>query len=153
MGTLSLTDVEIVTEDIPGWLVASEGGLTVALDVNLTDELRGEGIARDFVNRIQNLRKDRDFQVTDKIRIQLERTTTKFWPVPSTPTGRTSARKYRPYHSIWLADLNGRSTKSRWMSFNCASWSSEPSLIIFLTKATFESRWLFCLQITIFVNY
>ena len=73
VGTLSLADVEIVTEDIPGWLVASDGGLTVALDVNLTDELRGEGIARDFVNRIQNLRKDRDFQVTDKIRIQLER--------------------------------------------------------------------------------
>ena len=70
---LQLSDVEIQTEDIPGWLVASEGGLTVALDVNLTDELRWEGIARDFVNRVQNLRKDRDFSVTDKIRIELER--------------------------------------------------------------------------------
>lgn len=70
---LQLTDVEILTEDIPGWLVASEGGLTVALDVNVTDELRREGIARDFVNRIQNLRKDRDFDVTDKISIVLER--------------------------------------------------------------------------------
>ncbi|WP_338871814.1 isoleucine--tRNA ligase [Spirosoma sp. SC4-14] len=70
---ISLSDVEILTEDIPGWLVASEGGLTVALDVHLTDELRWEGIARDFVNRIQNLRKDRDFLVTDKIRIALER--------------------------------------------------------------------------------
>ena len=70
---LQLTDVEILTEDIPGWLVASEGGLTVALDVNVTDELRREGIARDFVNRIQNLRKDRDFAVTDKIAITLER--------------------------------------------------------------------------------
>jgi isoleucyl-tRNA synthetase len=70
---LQLSDVEIITEDIPGWLVASEGGLTVALDVNVTDELRREGIARDFVNRIQNLRKDRDFDVTDKIRIELER--------------------------------------------------------------------------------
>ncbi|MVM31069.1 isoleucine--tRNA ligase [Spirosoma sp. HMF4905] len=70
---LQLADVEILTEDIPGWLVASEGGLTVALDVNVTDELRGEGIARDFVNRVQNLRKDRDFSVTDKIRIELER--------------------------------------------------------------------------------
>ncbi|QMW01286.1 isoleucine--tRNA ligase [Spirosoma foliorum] len=66
-------DVEIVTEDIPGWLSATSGRLTVALDVTLTDELRGEGIARDFVNRIQNLRKDRDFSVTDKIRIELER--------------------------------------------------------------------------------
>ncbi len=71
--SLQLSDVEIVTEDIPGWLVASEGGLTVALDVTVTDELRGEGIARDFVNRIQNLRKDRGFSVTDKIHIKLER--------------------------------------------------------------------------------
>ncbi len=70
---LQLTDVEILTEDIPGWLVASENGLTVALDVTVTDALRGEGIARDFVNRIQNLRKDRDFAVTDKISIELER--------------------------------------------------------------------------------
>jgi isoleucyl-tRNA synthetase len=73
VGTIALSDVEILTEDIPGWLVASEGGLTVALDVTVTDELRREGIARDFVNRIQNLRKDRDFSVTDKIRISLER--------------------------------------------------------------------------------
>ncbi|WP_461109155.1 isoleucine--tRNA ligase [Spirosoma koreense] len=70
---LQLSDVEILTEDIPGWLVASESGLTVALDVNVTDELRREGIARDFVNRIQNLRKDQDFAVTDKITIALER--------------------------------------------------------------------------------
>lgn len=71
---ISLADVEILTEDIPGWLVASESGITVALDVTLTNELRGEGIARDFVNRIQNLRKDRDFSVTDKVQIVLERT-------------------------------------------------------------------------------
>ncbi|SFE10370.1 isoleucine--tRNA ligase [Spirosoma endophyticum] len=70
---LQLSDVEILTEDIPGWLVASDNSLTVALDVNVTDELRREGIARDFVNRIQNLRKDRDFAVTDKIVITLER--------------------------------------------------------------------------------
>ena len=70
---LQLSDVEILTEDIPGWLVASDNSLTVALDVNVTDELRREGIARDFVNRIQNLRKDRDFAVTDKIIITLER--------------------------------------------------------------------------------
>ena len=70
---LQLSDVDIVTEDIPGWLVASEGALTVALDVTVTDELRREGIARDFVNRIQNLRKDQGFAVTDKISIELER--------------------------------------------------------------------------------
>ncbi len=66
-----LSDVEILTEDIPGWLVATEGGLTVALDVTVTDELRREGIARDLVNRIQNGRKDLNFAVTDKIRISL----------------------------------------------------------------------------------
>lgn len=64
-------EVEIYTEDVPGWLVASENGLTVALDINVTEELRLEGIARDFVNRIQNLRKDSGFEVTDKIKITL----------------------------------------------------------------------------------
>lgn len=69
---IALTDVEIIAEDVPGWLVASEGGLTVALDITVTDELRLEGIARDFVNRIQNLRKDSGFEVTDKIKITLQ---------------------------------------------------------------------------------
>ena len=69
---IALTDVEIIAEDVPGWLVASEGGLTVALDITVTDELRLEGIARDFVNRVQNLRKDSGFEVTDKIRITLQ---------------------------------------------------------------------------------
>ncbi|WP_128546097.1 isoleucine--tRNA ligase [Larkinella soli] len=72
IGEITMQDVEIRTEDVPGWLVASEGSLTVALDVTITEELRREGIARDFVNRIQNLRKDRDFDVTDKITITLE---------------------------------------------------------------------------------
>ncbi len=62
-------DVEIIAEDVPGWLVASQGSLTVALDVTITEELRREGIARDVVNRIQNLRKDSGFEVTDKIKI------------------------------------------------------------------------------------
>ncbi len=69
---VTLHEVEIIAEDVPGWLVASEDGLTVALDVTITDELRKEGIARDFVNRIQNLRKDSGFDVTDKIRITLQ---------------------------------------------------------------------------------
>ncbi|MCP9767250.1 isoleucine--tRNA ligase [Lacihabitans sp. LS3-19] len=71
---LSLGDVEILTEDIPGWLVAVEGGITVALDINVSEELKQEGIARDFVNRIQNLRKESGFEVTDKIVIELENT-------------------------------------------------------------------------------
>lgn len=66
-------DVEITSEDIPGWLVASEGKLTVALDVNITEKLRDEGIAREFVNRIQNLRKDSGFEVTDKIAVEIQR--------------------------------------------------------------------------------
>ncbi|WP_373512591.1 isoleucine--tRNA ligase [Persicitalea sp.] len=69
---ITLQEVEITAEDVPGWLVASEDGLTVALDVTITDDLRREGIARDFVNRIQNLRKDSGFEVTDKIQITLQ---------------------------------------------------------------------------------
>jgi isoleucyl-tRNA synthetase len=66
-------DVEITSDDLPGWLVASEGKLTVALDVTVTEALRREGIARELVNRIQNLRKDSGFDVTDKINITLQR--------------------------------------------------------------------------------
>jgi isoleucyl-tRNA synthetase len=62
-------DVEIIREDIPGWLVESDGGLTVALDTALTDQLIAEGNAREFVNRIQNMRKDAGFAVTDRIAI------------------------------------------------------------------------------------
>ncbi|MBS0012131.1 MAG: isoleucine--tRNA ligase, partial [Bacteroidales bacterium] len=69
---LGLDDVEIISEDIPGWLVANEGQLTVALDVTVTEELKQEGIAREFVNRIQNLRKESGFDVTDKIHVSIE---------------------------------------------------------------------------------
>jgi isoleucyl-tRNA synthetase len=68
-----LSDVDIITQDIPGWLISSMGSLTVALDVTLTPELIEEGIARDLVNRIQNLRKDKGFEVTDKIRLVIEK--------------------------------------------------------------------------------
>ncbi len=64
---IELADVEIISEDIPGWLVANEGNVTVALDITVTPELRAEGIARDIVNRIQNIRKNRDYDITDKI--------------------------------------------------------------------------------------
>ncbi len=70
--TLTLEDVEIISEDIPGWQVANDGRLTVALDVTVTDELRYEGIAREFVNRIQNIRKESGFDVTDKILVMIE---------------------------------------------------------------------------------
>mgnify|MGYP001231070784 CR=1 FL=1 len=70
---ITLHDVEITTEDIPGWLISSAGNLTVALDINITDELKQEGLARELINRIQNIRKDRDYEVTDKIRVQVEK--------------------------------------------------------------------------------
>lgn len=69
---ISLADVEIFTKDIPGWTVANEGKMTVALDLTLTEELKAEGVAREFINRIQNLRKEKDFELTDRISIQLE---------------------------------------------------------------------------------
>lgn len=68
---LERADVEIISEDIPGWLVANEGRLTVALDITVTDELKKEGLARELVNRIQNLRKSSGFEITDKVNITL----------------------------------------------------------------------------------
>ena len=65
-------DFEITSEDMPGWLVASEGKLTIALDITITDELKAEGVARELVNRIQNIRKESGFEVTDKIRVEIE---------------------------------------------------------------------------------
>ena len=71
--TLTREDVEIVTQDIPGWSVQSDGEITVALDVTLNEALKFEGIAREFVNRIQNLRKDSGLEVTDKINLKIQR--------------------------------------------------------------------------------
>ena len=69
---VELADVEIINEDMPGWLVANEGNLTVALDVTLTDELRKEGLARELINRIQNLRKDSGLEITDRINVTIQ---------------------------------------------------------------------------------
>ncbi|MFC4723096.1 isoleucine--tRNA ligase [Geojedonia litorea] len=71
--TLERSDVEITSQDIEGWLVANEGALTVALDVTLTEDLKKEGIARELVNRIQNLRKDSGFELTDRIAVQFQK--------------------------------------------------------------------------------
>ncbi len=70
--TVTAADFEITSEDMPGWLVASEGKLTVALDITVTEELRAEGVARELINRIQNIRKDSGFEVTDRIRVEIE---------------------------------------------------------------------------------
>ncbi|MXN91336.1 isoleucine--tRNA ligase [Flavobacterium sp. Sd200] len=70
--TLTTDDVEITSQDIPGWLVANAGSITVALDITITDDLKKEGIARELVNRIQNIRKDSGFEVTDRIKVYLQ---------------------------------------------------------------------------------
>lgn len=70
--TVEVTDVDIHSEDIPGWLVASDGPVTVALEVEITDQLRKEGVARDLINRIQNIRKGRDYDITDRITVTVE---------------------------------------------------------------------------------
>ena len=69
---IEISDVEIATEDMPGWLVANEGTLTIALDVTVTEHLRREGVARELINRIQNIRKDNGYEITDKIVVKIE---------------------------------------------------------------------------------
>ena len=69
--TVEAVDVDIISEDIPGWLVANEGNLTVALEVELTDELKNEGMARELINRIQNIRKESGLEITDHIAVML----------------------------------------------------------------------------------
>lgn len=71
---VTLDDVEVIPEDIPGWLVANDGNITVALDVTVTPQLRNEGMARDLINRIQNIRKSSDFDITDRVKVEISRT-------------------------------------------------------------------------------
>lgn len=71
--TITPEDAEIITEDIPGWLVAAEGNLTIALDINITEDLKLEGIAREFINKIQNIRKDSGFEVTDRVTLKIKK--------------------------------------------------------------------------------
>jgi isoleucyl-tRNA synthetase len=69
---IQVSDVEILADDIPGWTVSSESGVTVALDITVDEELRAEGMARELVNRVQNLRKDSGLEVTDRIRLRVD---------------------------------------------------------------------------------
>ena len=69
--TVEAVDVDIISEDIPGWLVANEGNLTVALEVELTEELKNEGMARELINRIQNIRKESGLEITDRINVEI----------------------------------------------------------------------------------
>ncbi len=86
---IELADVEIISEDIPGWLVANEGRLTVALDITVTDDLKKEGLARELVNRIQNIRKSNGFDITDKVNIR----------IASTPDSDAAIQAYKEYIS------------------------------------------------------
>ena len=70
---VTLADFEITSEDMPGWLVATEGKLTVALDITVTEELKREGVARELINRIQNIRKESGFEVTDRVKVVIEK--------------------------------------------------------------------------------
>jgi len=70
---ISMDDVEVTTEDIPGWTVATDGNLTIALDIHITEQLKQEGIARELINKIQNIRKESNFSVTDRIRLQIRK--------------------------------------------------------------------------------
>ncbi len=85
--TIDASDVEIFSEDIPGWLVANEGNVTIALDITITEDLKNEGIARELVNRIQNIRKTRNYDITDRIKIQFE----------STPAIQATIEQFRDY--------------------------------------------------------
>jgi isoleucyl-tRNA synthetase len=69
--TLNVGDYEISSEDMPGWLVATEGAMTIALDITITEALKQEGVARELINRIQNLRKSSGFDVTDKVDVKI----------------------------------------------------------------------------------
>ena len=109
---MTLEDVEITSEDIPGWLVASEGSLTVALDITVTEELKREGIARELINRIQNIRKESNFDVTDKIKITLEEHSaiegaiTDFKDYIAAQTLAVSIDWGNPMHNVTVIDLD-----------------------------------------------
>ena len=88
--TVTAADFEITSEDMPGWLVTSEGKLTVALDITVTDDLRREGVARELINRIQNIRKDSGFEVTDRIRVEIRSEERR--------VGKECRSRWSPYH-------------------------------------------------------
>ncbi|MEF9923249.1 MAG: isoleucine--tRNA ligase [Muribaculaceae bacterium] len=103
-----LDDVEVISEDIPGWLVANDGNLTVALDITLTEDLKREGIAREIVNRIQNIRKSNDFDITDKIIVKIS----------SNENSDSAINEYKEYiakqvlaNSIVITDLEAEHDK------------------------------------------
>jgi isoleucyl-tRNA synthetase len=107
---ISLGDVEILTEDMPGYVTASEGGLTIALDQTLSPELIREGMAREFVNRIQNVRKDSGFDVVDKVHIVIQEDST-LWKESIDEFSGYIAQEVQALSIQWVAKINGPSTE------------------------------------------
>ena len=122
--TLKLNEVDILAEDIPGWSVASKGNLTVALDITLTDSLLKEGEAREFVNRIQNIRKESGFELTDRINIVVEENTSL----------RTSINEFKNYicAEILADNIDFAGTLSDWILLEV----NENKLKVSVTKKT-----------------
>ncbi len=117
-------DFEITSEDMPGWLVATEGKLTVALDVTVTEKLRREGIARELINRIQNIRKESGFEVTDKISIEIERS----------PLTEGALDDFAPYIAAQTLADDIRSTEKVGGSFVCEAEIDDQTIKIGVTK-------------------
>jgi isoleucyl-tRNA synthetase len=107
---ISLGDVEILTEDMPGYVTASEGGLTIALDQTLSPELIREGMSREFVNRIQNVRKDSGFDVVDKVHIVIQEDSA-LWKESIDEFSGYIAQEVQALSIQWVAKINGPSTE------------------------------------------
>ncbi len=123
--TVTPADFEITSEDMPGWLVASEGKLTVALDITITDELKAEGVARELVNRIQNIRKESGLEVTDKIRVEIE----------AKEIVAPALESYANYIASQTLSLEVKGSAEPNGTFICDSEIDEEPLKIAITKA------------------
>ncbi|MFI3323815.1 MAG: isoleucine--tRNA ligase [Rikenellaceae bacterium] len=123
--TVTPADFEITSEDMPGWLVASEGKLTVALDITITDALKAEGVARELVNRIQNIRKESGFEVTDKIRVEIQQL----------PLVEAALEQYAQYIASQTLSLSVVGSAAPQGSFVVDSEIDEQALVIAVTKA------------------
>ncbi len=123
--TVTPADFEITSEDMPGWQVASEGKLTVALDVTVTDELRTEGMARELINRIQNIRKESGLELTDRVRVQIE----------ALPAVAAAVERYADYIGQQTLAVQVRATNAPAGTFAVQSEIDDQPLRIALSKA------------------
>ncbi len=122
---VTAADFEITSEDMPGWLVASEGKLTVALDITITDDLKREGVARELVNRIQNLRKDSGLEVTDRVNVEIQQTS----------EIEESMQHYAEYVAAQTLALNIKVSATPMGEFAAQTDLEEQQITIAITKA------------------